>query len=134
PIPTTSPGKTFSERPCDVLTSGSTKDRRVPFEPADACPHHRRRLHFFDGERYELGCYVIMPNHRHAVVRPCLCEGEPIERVLQSWKRHMRCMSTAASGARALYGKRRVLIGSFVMTSISGARFGISAPILRRLG
>ncbi len=29
-----------------------------------------RELAHFDGERYVLGCYVIMPNHVHAVVRP----------------------------------------------------------------
>ena len=45
-------------------------------------------MHHFDSERYELGCYVIMPNHVHVVVRPLLCEEEPLERILQSWKRH----------------------------------------------
>lgn len=45
-------------------------------------------LHHFDGERYELGCYVIMPNHVHVIVRPLLCDTEPLERILQSWKRH----------------------------------------------
>jgi REP element-mobilizing transposase RayT len=45
-------------------------------------------MHHFDGERYELGCYVVMPNHVHAIVRPLLCDTEPLERILQSWKRH----------------------------------------------
>jgi hypothetical protein len=45
-------------------------------------------MHFFDGERYELGSYVVIPNHVHAVVRPLLCADEPLERILQSWKRH----------------------------------------------
>jgi hypothetical protein len=44
-------------------------------------------LHF-DGDRYELGCYSVMPNHVHAVVRPLQCATEPLERILQSWKRH----------------------------------------------
>jgi REP element-mobilizing transposase RayT len=45
-------------------------------------------MHHFDGARYELGCYVVMPNHVHAVVRPLLHQEEPLERILQSWKRH----------------------------------------------
>lgn len=45
-------------------------------------------MHHFDGQRYELGSYVVMPNHVHAIVRPLLCDEEPLERILQSWKRH----------------------------------------------
>jgi putative transposase len=45
-------------------------------------------LRFFDGTRYELDCFVVMPNHVHAIVRPLLCATEPLERILQSWKRH----------------------------------------------
>lgn len=55
-------------------------------------------LHHFDGERYVLGCYVIMPNHCHAILTPIPVSkkrGEndvdtacfPLERILQSWKR-----------------------------------------------
>jgi D-tyrosyl-tRNA(Tyr) deacylase len=41
-------------------------------------------LRHFDGERYELGPFVIMPNHLHALVIPL---GEwTIERILHSWK------------------------------------------------
>jgi REP-associated tyrosine transposase len=46
-------------------------------------------LHFFDGERYELGCYVVMPNHVHAVIRPFHPTDDPLERILQSRKRQM---------------------------------------------
>jgi putative transposase len=45
-------------------------------------------LHHFDEARYELGSYVVMPNHVHAVVRPLMDEEEPLERILQSWKRY----------------------------------------------
>jgi REP element-mobilizing transposase RayT len=45
-------------------------------------------MHYFDGQRYELGSYVVMPNHVHAVVRPLMCNEEPLERILQSWKRY----------------------------------------------
>lgn len=41
-------------------------------------------LHHFDGERYQLGAYVIMPNHVHVLVRPA---GDwPLEKILHSWK------------------------------------------------
>ena len=39
----------------------------------------------FHGDRYELDCYVIMPNHVHVLFRPL---GEHrMEEILQSWKR-----------------------------------------------
>jgi REP element-mobilizing transposase RayT len=42
-------------------------------------------MRHFDDRRYELGCYVVMPNHVHVIVRPF--EGTTPERILQSWKR-----------------------------------------------
>lgn len=44
-------------------------------------------MHRFDARRYELGAYVIMPNHVHALLRPLDGEKDPLERILQSWKR-----------------------------------------------
>ena len=43
-------------------------------------------MHHFDGERYELGAYVVMPNHVHAIVRPTQCKMQLLELVLKSWK------------------------------------------------
>jgi putative transposase len=43
-------------------------------------------LHETDGARCELGCYVIMPNHVHAVVKPLHPRTDSLERILQSWK------------------------------------------------
>ena len=43
-------------------------------------------MHKTDGERCELGCYVVMPNHVHAVVRPLNPATDPLEKILQSWK------------------------------------------------
>lgn len=43
-------------------------------------------MHHFDGERYELGAYVLMPNHVHAIVRPTQCKLHPLETVLKGWK------------------------------------------------
>lgn len=45
-------------------------------------------MHYFEGDRCELGCYVIMPNHVHLVIRPLEPEEDPLESILQSWKRH----------------------------------------------
>jgi len=41
-------------------------------------------LGFFDGERYLLGTYVVMPNHVHVLVRPL--EGHTLSEILHSWK------------------------------------------------
>jgi putative transposase len=43
-------------------------------------------MHRTDGERCELGCYVVMPNHVHAVARPLNPRTDPLEKILQSWK------------------------------------------------
>jgi REP element-mobilizing transposase RayT len=46
----------------------------------------------FDGERYALDDYVIMPNHVHAIVMPFCTEsanngvGSPLSRILHTWK------------------------------------------------
>lgn len=37
-------------------------------------------------DAYELGCYVIMPNHVHAVVRPLRSGAKELEAILQTWK------------------------------------------------
>ncbi len=41
-------------------------------------------LHHFDGERYWLGTYAIMPNHVHVLVRPIMQHKLPD--ILHSWK------------------------------------------------
>ena len=41
-------------------------------------------LRYFDGQRYELRAWVVMPNHVHAVVWPR--PPETLSRVLHSWK------------------------------------------------
>jgi primosomal protein N' len=43
-----------------------------------------KALRHFDGTRYQLGEFVIMPNHVHALVRPA--ENESLEDILHSWK------------------------------------------------
>lgn len=43
-------------------------------------------MHHFDYERYELDCYVVMPNHAHAILRPLDESVTPLEDILGSWK------------------------------------------------
>jgi len=38
----------------------------------------------FDGIRYELGEFVVMPNHVHAIVAPI--SGHQLSRILHNWK------------------------------------------------
>jgi REP element-mobilizing transposase RayT len=42
------------------------------------------RLHHFDGQRYDLWSYVIMPNHVHILFT--LRDGESLPNTLQCWK------------------------------------------------
>ena len=39
---------------------------------------------FFDGKRYDLVAYVVMPNHVHVLIKTY--EGFPLSKVIHSWK------------------------------------------------
>lgn len=43
-----------------------------------------RALHHFDGDRYILDAWVIMPNHVHVLVKPL--DGHTLDAILHSWK------------------------------------------------
>ena len=43
-------------------------------------------MHSGHATSHELGCYVVMPNHVHAVVRPLLPSDHDLEHVVQIWK------------------------------------------------
>ena len=43
-------------------------------------------LHHFQGDRYRLDSFVVMPNHVHVLFEPL--NGHLIENILHSWKRH----------------------------------------------
>ena len=43
-------------------------------------------IHSTDGSVCELDCYVVMPNHVHAILRPLTPNTFPLEKVLQRWK------------------------------------------------
>ena len=55
---------------------------------ADASATVARAMHFFDGKRYQLAAYIIMPNHVHVIVQPMVYVDDPLERIIHSWKRH----------------------------------------------
>lgn len=54
-------------------------------------------LLFFNGQRYTLKSFVIMPNHVHVLVR--LHDGFPLEKVVQNWKERSAKAINAALGA-----------------------------------
>lgn len=41
-------------------------------------------IQYFDGRRYDILAWCVMPNHVHVVVRPC--PGHELRAILQSWK------------------------------------------------
>ena len=55
------------------------KDKRVAQIVADSLLH-------FDGVRYELASYVVMPNHVHGIVRPMGPAEIALEDILRGWK------------------------------------------------
>jgi len=71
----------FSAKIDGWLDAGSgscvLKDERVAKVVVDALIH-------FNGERYNLGAWVVMPNHVHVVVTPH--DGHHIRDILHSWK------------------------------------------------
>lgn len=50
--------------------------------------HLTEAMHHFDGDRYVLGSYVVMPNHAHALVRPLAPPRFPLEKIVGGWKQH----------------------------------------------
>ena len=54
---------------------------------AEASAIVERAIRHFDGQRYQLGAYIIMPNHVHVLVRPFVEKEDSLERILHSWKR-----------------------------------------------
>ncbi len=73
--------KLFSERIQNLLDAGSgsfiLKNKAVLDIVKNALLH-------FEGKRYKLGEWVIMPNHVHVLVKPL--NSWPIEKITHSWK------------------------------------------------
>ena len=71
----------YSEKVGNYLDAGHgacwMKDDRIAGLVADALKH-------FDGERYDLVAWCVMPNHVHVVVKPRV--GHELPDILHSWK------------------------------------------------
>ena len=79
------------------------------------------KLRHFDGARYELGAYVIMPNHVHALVRLFSDELYPLEKLEQGWKGFRRARSTRHRQPLGNGGSASHTIASCAMRNICGA-------------
>lgn len=55
-------------------------------------------MHHFDGQRYELSAYVVMPNHVHLIIRPTHWDAHPLESILKSWKQYSTNKINRATG------------------------------------
>lgn len=85
------------DRLANHLESDLERERRKRIEfyldhGSGACSLHIKEiaemacdvLRFFDEQRYELGEWVVMPNHVHAIVKPR--KGWTLTAILHSWK------------------------------------------------
>jgi REP element-mobilizing transposase RayT len=73
--------KLFSDRVEKHLDAGSGDCWMCKPEIADVVAHAMKH---FDGDRYRLLAWCVMPNHVHVVFRPN--PGHELERILHSWK------------------------------------------------
>ncbi|MBJ7258589.1 MAG: transposase [Chthoniobacterales bacterium] len=61
----------------------------------------------FDGERCELGCFVVAANHVHALVRPLI--GHELSDILQAWKSYTaRKINTAPGRGGPVLAERKL--------------------------
>jgi len=65
---------------------------------ARVAPLVENTLHYFDGQRYRLIAWCVMPNHVHTLVETR--EGWPLNRVVHSWK------SFTAQKANVIVGRK----------------------------
>jgi REP element-mobilizing transposase RayT len=88
----------FSERVDKLLDAGHGSCRLA--DPRSAEVISKALLHF-DGSRYHLHAWVVMPNHVHVVVQPV--DSHSLSEILHSWKSYtshaIRRMHPAQGGA-----------------------------------
>lgn len=60
-------------------------------------------LHHFEGTRYSLYAWCVMPNHVHVVFRPS--EGESLDRILHSWKSFTSHRAASIIGTKTLWAR-----------------------------
>jgi putative transposase len=70
---------------------------------------------YFDGERYDLIAWVVMPNHVHVLVR--VYEGHSLGKIVQSWKsytgKRILALDRARAGARGSQGGKALWMREF---------------------
>jgi type I restriction enzyme R subunit len=90
--------RTFTREFMEYLDQGYgacvLKNGRAANCVADALKH-------FDGERYHLGDFVVMPNHVHAIIG--LIGATAIEAQCKSWKRYSATEINCLTGARGRF-------------------------------
>ncbi len=59
---------------------------------------------YFDGQRYELHAWCVMPNHAHAVVTPT--DGWSLDRIVHSWKGYSARMANRAMNRQGAFWQR----------------------------
>jgi glycosyltransferase involved in cell wall biosynthesis len=84
----------FSDAYLEHLDSGLGS---CVLKQTDCAEAVEQALCYFDGQRYTLKSFVIMPNHVHVLVR--LHDGWPLERVIQNWKERSAKGINAALGS-----------------------------------
>ena len=86
-------------------------------------------LHHFDDDTYELGSYVVMQNHVHAIMRPLRPRWIPWKRSCKVASFAHREKSMLSSDWRASFGRKRVSTASFAMKSTFIVAFSTSETI-----
>jgi hypothetical protein len=89
--------------------------RRILAQP-DCKAIMESSLMHFDGVRYQLGEFVVMPNHVHAIVAPV--DGHRLSRILHTWNRSPRTKSFGSWRHPDPSGTGKVSITSFAAHSI----------------
>ena len=66
-------------------------------------------MRHFDGERYEIASFVVMPNHVHVLFRPL--GGHVLADIVKSWKGFRGGKSTIGWGRRECFGRMSIGTG-----------------------
>jgi hypothetical protein len=81
-------------------------------------------IHYFDGQRYAVASFVVMPNHVHLLFQRI---GETkLEKVQHTWKSFTATKSTSTSAEKALSGSARAGTACSAAPTTSTAAFPTS--------
>ena len=86
-------------------------------------------LHF-DGTRYKLSAWVVMPNHVHFLLTRAA--NEELSRILHSFKSYTSLKRTRCCAAAGSSGLKSISIATFATRNISQPRSGTSRTILSK--